>query len=85
MRPNPRWIAAALMLLLAACSGDAGLLPEDCTDDESYRTECSDCGPTDACIDPQPVCAPLCEGDLTPCDEQGGLCLDGACLHNVCG
>lgn len=72
-----------LLLALAACGtpADDGTCPEGTT----ATTECSGCGPTDACLDPVEVCAVACEGELTPCDDEGGVCLDGLCLHNVCG
>ena len=71
-----------LALLLLACASDP---PADgCDEGEVAATQCSDCGPTDECIDPQPVCAPTCDDDGAPC-EGGGFCLDGACLQNVCG
>lgn len=74
-----------LLSLLTACATAPSLTAADCTTDEVFTTECGGCGPTDACLDPQPVCAPTCDGDFTPCDDEGGVCLDGRCLHNVCG
>lgn len=72
-----------LLLLAAACDDDP--TPGTCADDEVRVTECGGCGPVDECLDPAPVCAATCEGDFTPCDDEGGVCVDGACLHNVCG
>lgn len=75
----------ALLSLLVACGGTAPITADDCTTDEVFTSECSECGPTDACIDPVDVCAAACEGDFTPCDDIGGVCMSGACIHNVCG
>lgn len=72
----------ALAGLLTACSVTEPLV---CSDDQTLTTECSGCGPTDACLDPVEVCAEACDGEFTPCDDDGGVCLDGLCLHNVCG
>ena len=80
MRTSSRVLIA---LTLFACNATPAT-PE-CTEDETLTTECSSCGPTDACVDPVEVCAPACEGEFTPCDDEGGVCFDGLCLHNVCG
>lgn len=76
--------ALPLLLLLAAC-GTATDDDDTCPEGTTWTTECGGCGPTDACLDPTQVCAPACEGEFTPCDDEGGVCLDGLCLHNVCG
>lgn len=77
-------LRSALLALLVAC-GSPAITADDCTADEVFTTECSACGETDACIDPVSVCAATCEGDFTSCDNIGGLCMRGACVHNVCG
>lgn len=79
-----RWM---LWFGLAACGAadSDGLTAEDCSSDEVFTTECAECGPTDGCLESRAVCAPTCMIDLGSCDDQGGMCIGGACLHNVCG
>jgi len=56
---------------------------EPCPDDTVFSTECSDCGPTDACLVVRTGCLPACD-DQGDCAESGGICSQGAC-RNLCG
>jgi hypothetical protein len=77
-------LALALTLNLAAC-GEPPPTAEDCGADEIFVTACVACGPTDACLETQDLCVLQCDGDFTPCGDEGGLCVEGACLPAVCG
>ena len=77
-----RWL---FWLGVVGCGASEGLTAEDCASDEVFTTECAECGPTDGCLETRAVCASTCTIDLGSCDDQGGTCIDGACLHNLCG
>ncbi len=63
----------------AAAGGSGG----ECPPNAVRRTVCVECGPTDACLRREDICAELCQLS-TQCT---GLdtCLNGACQPRPCG
>jgi len=57
--------------------------PEPCPEDTVRATDCTACGPTDACLVVRTECLPACDNQ-DDCAEHGGFCSQGAC-RQLCG
>lgn len=68
---------------LHGCEPRAPTTPT-CDTGQILTTECAKCGPTDACERTVEVCDDPCEAEGELCGD-GGLCLDGVCMHGICG
>ncbi|MBL8956114.1 MAG: hypothetical protein JNK82_35400 [Myxococcaceae bacterium] len=84
-----RRAVTALVLLASACGtrpapgATGGGSGGECPPNAMARTVCVECGPTDACVRREEICAIVCSsGSTCNSDEQ---CINGACQPFPCG
>ncbi len=79
----------AVVMLLCACGrgissgGTGGGSGGECPPNAVRRTVCRECGPTDACLRREDICAVVCD---SPSQCTGSdTCFNGACQPFPCG